>query len=487
MPRTRTELTLPPKALSTKNRKRSISPSRRTQSTKRARVEPAQPAPALNRTPAAPKAARQAPHLFVWGASDSGQLGLGEHHVAEVSKPRRHPWVEQQMTEGTLGAGCGAGVISVASGGLHTYILDERGSVWSCGTNDEGALGRGVKKTPRDESLAKAQEFGVLKSLVDDNFRVVQMVAGDNFGAVLNEKGNLKVWGTFRQDDGSSMFSSGVTKQLLPVSVLDLGRKAGVAETVSSIAGGENHLLALTTHGDVYSWGVGESGQLGRRVLSRHKQDALVPQRVILGARSRKAVVIGTGLRTGFAVDTAGDVWGWGLNSRGQIGTGFAGEIISQPTKIACLSRSNLPGGARIVQICGGEWHTLFLTSSGAVYACGACNDFQLGLPDDHEVFKGLGCKDAGSVASPVLVPFPDGLQDPIVVISSGPRYNMAVTKAGVLYSWGVGLQGELGLGEGVEAAATPQVVVRKDGSWAATSVSCGGQHAMGLFKKRKN
>ena len=56
----------------------------------------------------------------------------------------------------------------------------------------------------------------------------------------------------------------------------------------------------------------------------------------------------------------------------------------------------------------------------------------------------------------------------------------------GALYSWGEGEQGELGLGEDETEASTPQVVVRKEGnSWQAVTAACGGQHCLGLFKKR--
>ena len=36
-----------------------------------------------------------------------------------------------------------------------------------------------------------------------------------------------------------------------------LRRKQGDNEMVSSMAAGNNHLLVLTTHGTIYSWGAG--------------------------------------------------------------------------------------------------------------------------------------------------------------------------------------------------------------------------------------
>lgn len=273
-------------------------------------------------------------------------------------------------------------------------------------------------------------------------------------------------------------------QQSSPISVLKLPRKAGDSEKVSSIASGGNHLLVLTTHGSVYSWGVGEDGQLGRKVLARHKTEATVPQRVVLGVRTRKAVVIGVGQFTSFAVDEAGNVWGWGMNSMGHTGTGYDSLddlIVELPAKVIGLSSNELGGSERVVQIAGGDHHTLFLTSSGKLYACGRCDDGQLGLRADHPALQ----DNAMFVSEPVLVDFTE--DDPIVEISAGPRYSMAITKGGALYSWGQGASAELGVGdEDIEVVRTPQMIVRREGgSWTAMKVSCGGQHVLGLFQNK--
>jgi regulator of chromosome condensation len=267
------------------------------------------------------------------------------------------------------------------------------------------------------------------------------------------------------------------------VPILELRDKPGDTEKVTSIAAGSNHLLVLTTHGNLYTWGAGEQAQLGRKVLERRKIHGTVPEKVTLGTRSRKAVRIGAGSFHSFAVDDAGDVWAWGLNSMGQTGTGYETSddaVIQLPQKVTRLSREAL-GGDEVIQIVGGNHHTLFLTSSGKLYACGRSNAGQLGLPDDDLAFKDR--LDPDFVTEPVLVTFPDA-NDPVVQLSSGPHNNMAVTQGGALYCWGQGTQGELGVPD-VEVK-TPRMIVRKEGgAWAAVSASCGGQHTLGLFRKK--
>lgn len=202
-----------------------------------------------------------------------------------------------------------------------------------------------------------------------------------------------------------------------------------------------------------------------------------------LGTRSRKAVIIGAGVYHSFAVDDKGDVWGWGLNTMGQTGTGHDSsedDLVQLPTKVVGLSKEELEGDA-VVQIEAGQHHSLFRTASGKVYAVGRSDAGQLGIDEDDEAFKDR--EEPDYLAHPVEVKFPDD-DDPIVHISVGLHNNMAASEDGALYSRGQGTQSELGVSD--EEVRTPRMIVRREGgSWAAVKTACGGQHTLGLFRKK--
>lgn len=88
----------------------------------------APPKPHFNTVPSPPEHLRPAPELFVWGAGNFGQFGMGADSLGEYEKPKWNPWVKSKIQEGVFG-GEGASLEAVAAGGLHTLFIDEKGVV----------------------------------------------------------------------------------------------------------------------------------------------------------------------------------------------------------------------------------------------------------------------------------------------------------------------------------------------------------------------
>ncbi|CAG7849420.1 Guanine nucleotide exchange factor SRM1 AltName: Full=Pheromone response pathway component SRM1; AltName: Full=Pre-mRNA-processing protein 20; AltName: Full=Regulator of chromosome condensation; AltName: Full=Suppressor of receptor mutations 1; AltName: Full=mRNA transport protein 1 [Serendipita indica DSM 11827] len=436
----------------------------------------------------APKA-RPPRQLFVFGNGDFGQLGLGPDETTELTKPKLHAWCAEAIEEGRFGEP-GAGIEAVAAGGMHSLMLDEQGKVWSWGVNDDSALGRqteGVKDAdgnPVDQEELSATPH-VIDALVEQKFRAVVVVAGDCTGAALSDKGELRIWGTFRSPEGQKAFSS--TEKAKD----GAARAAGASETlhpvalpgfksiqIAAISAGANHVIALTTDGLVYGWGSSEQGQIGRKVVSRHRKNGMEPERLDI----REAVVVGTGDYHSFAVDKSGTVWAWGLNSWGQLGFKSAANV----TDSVHYTVEDVPSlhpdvtGSRVVQIAGGEHHTLFRLEDGRVFAVGRNDGGQLGVGPDHPSI--LADPDAKGMATfePVQVP----IQGFVTDIQAGPRYNLALTDTGILFSWG---QGNLGISRDVSETSSPTLIAGRESSvWKCLGMTCGGQHSFIIVSKKE-
>ncbi|GMK55925.1 hypothetical protein CspeluHIS016_0209810 [Cutaneotrichosporon spelunceum] len=495
--------------------------------------------------------------VFVWGTGDNGQFGTGPDDLDEKPRPQLNEWFEEQREDGNLGSGPGnGGIDAIAAGGMHSLGIDELGQVRSWGINDGAMLGRLTANIPDPSNVGETIPFEnletqplVIEALKDAGFYAVKIACGDGVSIAINDAGDLCAWGSFRSNEGPLGFD-GVPghdkKQFHPMRLPAL-RAVEFANAVC----GSDHVLGLTTDGCVYVWGNSQQGQLGRRVMARRPLNALEPERLGL----RNIVTVGAGSYTSFAVDKAGKVYAWGLNTFKQCGiSGRAGEeeMILSPTEVKSLAPS-AHGGAHVVEISGGEHHTLFLFSDGSVWGCGRADGYELGICDDHPAQEGLKerkeeirvekqkvvdqCNakndkvksdDSASekdkeeaenelaaaeaslrvksneyVPEPIRICFPkspakygdvpklgeytEEIINPVASISCGPRYNVAVSRSGWVYTWGLGQGCELGLGLTTDEAETPTLCRSKQlEPYDAVSASAGGQHCVLLAKKRE-
>ncbi|KAJ1305889.1 hypothetical protein OPQ81_010609 [Rhizoctonia solani] len=459
--------------------------------------KPKAPGTTLNSVPAIPEHPRPAHQVLVFGNGDSSQFGMGPNAMGEYPRPRMQKFFKTASEEGKLG-GEGAGVETLAAGGLHTLAVDEAGKVWTWGTNDDGALGRMVEgPDPEDPTKAIDSDLAestptVLKTLVDEGFRAVSVAAGNNVSLALGTDGQLRAWGSFRSNEGAFGFDGkpGSPRiQYLPTVLEQLTRDVFV-----QIACGGDHCLALTDTGYVYVWGTGEQYQLGRKVLERHKKRGLFPEKLHL----RNIVSIGCGAYHSFAIDKKGVVYAWGLNVKRQCGIPGEEDQILQPTPVPALHPDALGHDARVIQATGGNHHSVFVTSDGRVYACGTLTDSQLGIGDDHPAIVNPEDPEEAkfAISEPVLVgPYVEASayppRTPIVRVSVGTDYSLAVSKSGHVYSWGDGQSCELGLTqeeddqESIVQQKTPKRIVWKGvDNWFVQDASAGGQHCVLLVRK---
>jgi alpha-tubulin suppressor-like RCC1 family protein len=149
----------------------------------------------------------------------------------------------------------------------------------------------------------------------------------------------------------------------VPVAVVMNGALAG--KTVTAVLARTNGSCALTSDGQIFSWGQAALGGLGNGTNT----DSIVPTAVTTsGILNGKMVTkLGSAHNTVLAQTSDGLLVGFGENISGILGTGnFVNSLL--PVQVQA------PSGVTISQLGVSGWsgHALFLTSTGEVYAAGA-------------------------------------------------------------------------------------------------------------------
>lgn len=263
-------------------------------------------------------------------------------------------------------------------------------------------------------------------------------------------------------------------------------------ENIVQISAGYNFCLALNNAGEVFSWGMSEQNQLGRRLLlgrqfsttakqedldGLHLRVGLVPGLVPFSSRT-KIVSIHAGSDHAFAIDQKGDTWAWGLNNFGQtgirVGAGANGTTIIAPQKVPSLVGRNM----KMIQ--GGTQHSIGITRSGECLVWGRMDGAQMGID-----LKTLPIDDPQLVVSergkPRILLEPTAL--PISgcsFVAAGSDHNILVTSDGKVYSWGFNANFQCGQGKVendfvVATLIDDPAVHNKKLTWAGA----GGQYSM--------
>jgi alpha-tubulin suppressor-like RCC1 family protein len=116
--------------------------------------------------------------LYTWGWNDFGQLGHGD------TDSRLVPTL---VRAGAFGAPEGGEVVMVSCGGDQTLMVTKDGSVWACGSGNEGQLGLNGTANRHEFERVQAGAFG--------DARVVAAVVGEFHSAAVTEDGALWTWG----------------------------------------------------------------------------------------------------------------------------------------------------------------------------------------------------------------------------------------------------------------------------------------------------
>lgn len=252
------------------------------------------------------------------------------------------------------------------------------------------------------------------------------IAAGVIHSASIHADGTLWAWGANldgQLGDGTTTGHTQPAQVLLPGSP----NATDAANTHwAQVVTGTAHTLALTTTGELYAWGANADGQLGTADNANH----LVPMRVAppVGDPGIRWAQVVAGTSHTLAVSTDGRLFAWGSNKNGQLGIGIAASQ-SHPVPVF------LPIGVvgHCAQIAAGNAHSLALTTEGQLFAWGDNDHGQLG---DGSFSRSM---------MPTAVLTPAGHPQPWQQIAAGRYHTLALTADGKLFAWGSNKGGQLG------------------------------------------
>jgi alpha-tubulin suppressor-like RCC1 family protein len=338
--------------------------------------------------------------LVAWGHGNSGQLGVGTTDSTDSPVTVKLP--------------AGVTITKVAAGGRHTLAVTSTGQVLSWGYNFHGELGDGNDATKLLPVTVPLPAGTVVTSVA----------AGDVDSLAITSTGLLYSWG----DNHYGQLGDASTQQSnVPVLVkFRKGTKVVAAGT------SYNYSMALTSGGQVYTWGYDGSGQLGVGDYTASE----IPRPVKL-PHGTKVAKIANGGYDGLALTVGGKLWAWGDDAFGQLGDGvFKTSLLPKLVKV--------PAGVKIVAIGAGSEHGIALTSTGSVLTWGRGSWGQLGT-------GGKANRDV-----PVKVRLPAG--DKITAVSAGGGFSLALTSTGKVLAWGHNTYGQLGDKSMADATLPKQV-----------------------------
>ncbi|WWC64548.1 uncharacterized protein I303_107158 [Kwoniella dejecticola CBS 10117] len=244
-----------------------------------------------------------------------------------------------------------------------------------------------------------------------------------------------------------------------------------------------NYAVVLDIYGAAYIFGKPPSASLSTSpdgIISQDEPVKISPS--LIGAPEGAKFVTGAAARGHFfLVDDHGGVWGCGNNVVGQIGLPVT-MTIDKLTRVTGPWTKDPE--SKIIQVSAGHTFSLFLTSTGNVYAAGSSECGQLGNGKTGERLVKAGKITYDVESPPRLI---QGFEKrKIVQIASGNQHSLALDEEGYVYAWGYAGYSRLGL-QDQKDRLTPTIVPHYAGNnllTRAAEVLCGPTSSVVINKQ---
>jgi alpha-tubulin suppressor-like RCC1 family protein len=303
--------------------------------------------------------------LWVWGSNQYGARGNGTSGD-NLANPVRVPLPNRVTTPSRRGkhaVAVGAGVYAA---------IDTEGQVWTWGVNWNGRLGDG-------STSSRYTPARVRKSANPDDYLtgIVSISAGGGTLAAVDADGNVWTWGA---GANGALGNGGTQDSSYPVQVINQDSNAPLAGVSEVACGSSGFCIALVRYGAVFGWGSNQFSQLGTVAggfASRATYIEIAPN---IGIDA-----IAAGSAHAIAHSSIGNVYGWGHNGRGQLGTGSTSVAQAPPVVMNAG-----PDGMNDIHdlLAGPNFSVMVRYTDRAVFVTGDNQSGQFGIPGNPAIQK---------------------------------------------------------------------------------------------------
>ncbi|CAB3255423.1 unnamed protein product [Arctia plantaginis] len=277
--------------------------------------------------------------VYATGYGAGGRLGIGG--IDSVSQPTLLASIQHVFIT----------KVACNSGGKHCLALSVDGDVYSWGEGEDGKLGHGNRVSYDRPKLITALS----------GLEIVAIACGGAHSACLTARGRIYTWGKGRygrlgHGDSEDQLVPKLVDALSSYRVIDVACGSGDAQT-----------LCITDDDNVWSWGDGDYGKLGRG----GSEGCKLPMRIDC-LKGLRVIKVECGSQFSVALCQCGSVYTWGKGDYHRLGHGSY-EHVRRPMRVTGMQ------GKTIVSIATGSLHCVACTDNGEVYTWGDNDEGQLG------------------------------------------------------------------------------------------------------------
>nr|WP_246525805.1 hypothetical protein [Geomobilimonas luticola] len=319
-----------------------------------------------------------------------------------------------------------------------SFTTTANSAVWTNKGDFEANLATTGTATTRDKVVVSGTNQPDNAAVTLDFISISAIASGNSHSLALKSDGSVWAWGAnnyYQIGDGS------YAHRFAPVPVPSL------TSGVTAVAAGGEHSLVVKADGSLWGWGYNGSGQLG-------PGGYYVSTPTLIQGMESGVVAAAGGKYHSLAVKSDGSVWAWGYNNYGQLGNGTTTQSTT-PVQV-------LPAGSDIIAVAAGEYHSLALKSDGTMLAWGT------------NWYRQLGDGTYTQRNTPVPV---TGVGSGVIAIAAGKSHSLAVKADGSVWAWGENSYGQVATAN----AGFPNPVSTLGAGSGIIAVAAGANHSFAV------